>query len=182
MQRKRRLTLAKAKKLHKPVVKRNTEELKSLLSKIDKLRQAVESIDTDVNLDLSTFTNEIRSLVEAVNKNLADSKTDQTQTLAEVVKKIESIKLSPELKPVFNPVVKQLSQDIYLIYKLARSDTRDEELQYHGYVKSDGKWFITKIKGDELIEYTYAKGGNDFETNWELRQRLTYVGYDEAGF
>ena len=69
-----------------------------------------------------------------------------------------------------NPAQSQPT-DSYLI-----SEIDDGEVTYYGFTDHEGGWFIMREDVNEG-NFRYSKGENNFQNNWEDRQRLKYDYY-----
>lgn len=70
-----------------------------------------------------------------------------------------------------NPAEKQATDG----YKISQIDDGDYPY-YYGYINQSGAWYI--MREDEENAYRYAKGDNNFSTNWVGRALLTYDYFD----
>lgn len=61
-------------------------------------------------------------------------------------------------------------------YNISKIDDASSPV-YYGFVNKDGAWFI--MKEDEGT-YLYARGDNNFSSNWNNRANLTYGTFDEV--
>jgi len=50
--------------------------------------------------------------------------------------------------------------------------------EYYGYLAPSGGWYIMRIAGGN--EFRYAKGAEDYGTNWTGKAGLTYGLYSDA--
>lgn len=63
-------------------------------------------------------------------------------------------------------------------YKIANKDD-DASPNYYGFINAKGEWYIleeTVSAGADT--YRYARGANNFATNWTNRASLTYDYFD----
>ena len=61
-------------------------------------------------------------------------------------------------------------------YNISQID--DSTPAYFGFVNKDGAWFIMREGEDDA--FRYAKGGNNFNTNWDSRAKLNYNYFDRV--
>jgi hypothetical protein len=61
-------------------------------------------------------------------------------------------------------------------YNISQID--DSTPAYFGFVNKDGAWFIMREGEDDA--FRYAKGENNFTTNWESRAKLNYDYFDRV--
>ena len=81
------------------------------------------------------------------------------------------------LKNAENPAVEE-NQDPTARYQLSDFDISDTPF-YVGKIDVDGKWFIKQID-TTYGETLYAKGDDDYPTNWANKFTLTYDTFDNV--
>lgn len=69
------------------------------------------------------------------------------------------------------------SQGLPEEYGISDIDADATEPFYYGFQHRDGRWFIM---AQENGEFRYARGNEDYETNWTGRGDLTYSYYSDS--
>lgn len=79
------------------------------------------------------------------------------------------------------------SQFAFFLQGLQASDqaikSTDANVAYYGFVNREGAWYIqeqTRIGSGvgSTMTYRYAQGTANFDTNWGIREDLTYARWD----
>lgn len=143
---------------------------KALIEATEKLAAATETIaNFSVEAPVVNNTIDTTELVEAV-------KGIKIDVPAPVVK----VNVPQQMAPVVNVSVD--NPDIYARYKRVNS-SMDPEGTYHGFVDTDGNWFIqlesTMNAGNTDIT-RYATGMGEFNKAWVGRKRLSYKPFNKV--
>lgn len=65
-------------------------------------------------------------------------------------------------------------------YKISDIDSTGQPTEanphYFGYVNADCQWYIMKLGN---VTARYARGEEDYDANWAIRESLTYYNFQE---
>lgn len=74
----------------------------------------------------------------------------------------------------FSSLGKKSAVNIIKGYFISDIDESDTTTKYYGFLTRDGEWYIMQMTSTTV---RYAKGNNDYITNWDNRITLTYDYY-----
>jgi len=171
----------KRKESNKLTASIDTEYLDKVDEAIRSFSKSVKEIEIPSNEELVSKLDELKETVGSL-KSTDGITADDLEAIVNSIKDIKIVVKKDEVK-IPAPIVKIVQQDIFDIFKASDSlYNESSNVNYHGYIDREGRWFILREIDGEKTSYRFA---TSLENNLDYRdaiknpQKLKYVYYDE---